>query len=603
MGLVGGILEVETCKGDLAAIHQPTEIEATFQPLRTRWVQQQLQPEDSRRQTGARAIINGCDEIAPRTVRECGSREGQRKTLEARLIPRCVGGQAGGEDVGGVVVVSRRQIGRARSEHDGAAVAGDHRHRARAIGFLAGGAAVLADHIAGQQGLDHDVAGAVVVGVGQIGGVGLEGHEQPVVGDRGIAARAVRLHAGLGHRHALQRHHGIVGNLEAVDVAESVGIAADEIGGQRLEDAKATVRRDLDVGAVAVAEFAAAEIAAEIETALTKAATAHHRGLLDGAGLDSSGQRGLLHGRQHQIGGGDAVQTRAQTANGGIRRHAPAEAQLAAGGNGGIARMGQGHRHEAAGIAGPGIASGDRAEEVLRDHAGVAITGECASQSGDIHIAATVDRDFQDHAVEGAFDIEVELEAERERHRRHPERRSDQQLVGDRVFLVHDHAVGRAVGRRRSAAGALPAHAVAREGAAGTPVHRQRRRGDGVEVLAETAGIRAAARHDVGGQRREHDGLAVRRGRGRKAGAVGRLVVRAARDQNDGLGVQILDEDILGVAIAVAAAEQIAGLRIEEHQLAVTGGRRAPRRTVTRRTAGTGADPTPQAIDRGVDLT
>ena len=142
------------------------------------------------------------------------------------------------------------EVGGAGFEADVAAGAANRRAE---IGIVGPGARrIQAEHVdsAGDDIDDEDVAESIGVAEDQIGGRGLEGDIAAVGADDGAVARAVGLFALAGEVEAA-RGIGLV--IEQEDVASAVGVAGDEVAGVGGEDGVATIGTSGGVIAVAVA--------------------------------------------------------------------------------------------------------------------------------------------------------------------------------------------------------------------------------------------------------------------------------------------------------------------------------------------------------------
>src|SRR4051794_8561350 len=102
-------------------------------------------------------------------------------------------------------------------------------------------------------GTDEDVGRPVGVARDKVAGIGAESDESPTVRDRAPVARAVSLNTARRDAHPLRRAQVAVADE---DVDSPVGIRLDEVGGVRLENDEAPVRRKRRVVAQVVALYA-----------------------------------------------------------------------------------------------------------------------------------------------------------------------------------------------------------------------------------------------------------------------------------------------------------------------------------------------------------
>ena len=141
---------------------------------------------------------------------------------------------------------------------------------------------------------------------------------------------------------------------------------------------------------------------------------------------------------------------------------------------------GDDRRLKAAGVAGPGLAAGDRAAEVGADRRVVAVRHEAAAGREDVLERTASDRDLEDAAVERALQVVMVPERQLRRGRRDRDRRRVEIAVGHDCRIVHERRVGGGVGRCRGRGPRLDA-----EGAGHGPASGQRRRDHAVEILRE----------------------------------------------------------------------------------------------------------------------
>lgn len=155
----------------------------------------------------------------------------------------------GAENVARLIVVGGHQIAGIGLEHDPLAIAGDLRAQAVAVGLTAGSGHADPRGRPVAAVMDKDVLPGVVIAADQIAGIGAEGHESPVIAQRGCKAVVIGLGAAGGDADAGGR-----GRVQVVDedVPVSVAVPGHQIAGQRAKGNELAVAGDRRLHAVVI---------------------------------------------------------------------------------------------------------------------------------------------------------------------------------------------------------------------------------------------------------------------------------------------------------------------------------------------------------------